>query len=568
MNAILRSVVLLIAVACVATSCKFIARKIAVMYRDAWDNGLTKREGPVEDGLQTGDWTYYYESGQRRARGRFENDRRIGPWTHYYETGIVEWHGEFDENGRRTGEWSMNYPDETLRARGRYVDDAENGRWEFFWPDGSLQRAGSFDRGRLSGLWRYYREGGELEAEGVCHRGQRIGVWRVFDAGGREGTKDFGTRPGIAVVDERWPDGTRRRVGVLRNGVPVGCWTTFHDNGQPRLLCTFDAGTASGPFAVHRRDGNQIASGTIAGGAFAGGEAFSDGAASPLGPDALPEVTPREEWIDDDELAADEAAATVAALLGEALAPADPATPSAPATEPGTAAMPTAAASEVVERIASTPERVPAPMQADWTVTEREELDSYITRYLDGPDKARKSRKKYGPPGSSQSRGPGRRSELEGKELPQQVFSSVDGKTIDLETLRGKRRVLMVILRGFVGEVCVYCVAQTEALAQCRDRLDELDIEVVVVYPGPRENQESFTKAYEMTFGRGAPPYRIYYDEDLDFVDQLGIAGDLAYPTTLVIDKRGVVEYAFVGAHRADRPAAKKLIELIEGMEQ
>jgi hypothetical protein len=28
------------------------------------------------------------------------------------------------------------------------------------------------------------------------------------------------------------------------------------------------------------------------------------------------------------------------------------------------------------------------------------------------------------------------------------------------------------------------------------------------------------------------------------------------------------VQYAFVGEHRADRPAAKKLIELIEGMKQ
>ncbi len=541
------------------------------MYRDAWDNGLTKKEGPVEDGLQEGDWTYYYESGQRRARGRYHEDKRIGPWTYYYETGIVEWHGEFDADGHRTGEWSMNYPDETLRARGTYVADAEDGEWEFFYPDGTLQRRGSFDGGRLSGLWRYYHEDGALKAEGVCHRGQRIGMWRLFDAEGREGSKEFRTRAGITVVDERWPNGNRRRVGVQQNGTPVGCWATFHESGEPRLMSTFRGGEPAGPFRVHDTDGNRLAQGTIEDGKFApGGEEYAVGSARPLPADPLPPIRPRDsgDWLDDQAMRDRKLPATVAALIGETIAPPDPtAAPAKPAGEPSNP-LPTAATTAVAQQIETTPRREPAPMQPDWTVTEQEELDSYVMRYLEGPGKARASRKKYGPPGSKQSRGPGRRSELEGKQLPQQVFESASGKQLDLQTLRGNKRVLMVILRGFVGEVCVYCVAQTEALAQCQKQLEQLDIEVVVVYPGPRENQASFLRAYEMTFGKGAPPYQVYYDDDLSFVDKLGIAGDLAFPTTLVIDKQGVVEYAFVGAHRADRPAAKKLIQLIEGMKQ
>ncbi|MCR9248626.1 MAG: redoxin family protein [bacterium] len=542
-----------------ATSCKFLAKKIAAMYRDAWDNGLTKREGPIEDGLQTGEWTYYYESGQRRARGRYVDDHRIGPWVYYYETGIVEWRGEFDEKGRRSGEWSMNYPDETLRARGRYVDDSEVGEWEFFFPDGTLQRRGSFDRGRLSGLWRYYRPDGSVKAEGVCHRGQRIGVWRVFDENGREGSKDFGTKPGIRVTDERWPNGNRRRAGVLLGDTPVGCWASWHENGKPRLACTFTKdGKPSGPVTACATDGTPRFTGDVNGSEITS----SDGAV------ALPAPVARAEWLAESEIANASPADLVAGLIGEALAPPNPRDAAAPAAPAGEPALPTAKATAVVEQLANEPERVPAPMQPDWTITEQQELDSYVVRYLDGPGRAKKSRKKYGPPGSKQRRGPGRRQELEGKELPQQVFAGIDGQQLDLRTLRDKKRVLMVILRGFVGEVCVYCVAQTEALAQCQKQLDDLDIEVVVVYPGPRENQESFTKAYEMTFGKGAPPYRIYYDEDLAFVDKLGISGDLAFPTTLVIDRQGKVEYAFVGAHRADRPAAKKLIKLIEGMQQ
>jgi len=192
-----------------------------------------------------------------------------------------------------------------------------------------------------------------------------------------------------------------------------------------------------------------------------------------------------------------------------------------------------------------------------------------VLNYLEGPSATRVSRKKYGPAGSeNRSSGPGRRAELEGKPLPMEVFQSVDGGELDIRQYRGKKGVLVVILRGFVGEVCVYCVAQTEALAQCRERLESLGTEVVVVYPGPRENEESFEKAYALTFGKGAPPYRVFYDPDLEFVTKLGIAGELAYPSTLIVDKQGLVQYAFVGEHRADRPAAKKLLELIEGMKQ
>jgi peroxiredoxin len=71
-----------------------------------------------------------------------------------------------------------------------------------------------------------------------------------------------------------------------------------------------------------------------------------------------------------------------------------------------------------------------------------------------------------------------------------------------------------------------------------------------------------------MAFGKGAPPYRVFYDPDLEIVQRLGIAGDLAYPTTLIVDEQGLVQYAYKGVNRADRPAAKDLIKVIKGLAQ
>jgi peroxiredoxin len=142
----------------------------------------------------------------------------------------------------------------------------------------------------------------------------------------------------------------------------------------------------------------------------------------------------------------------------------------------------------------------------------------------------------------------------------------VDGKDVDLTQFRGQKRLLLVVLRGFRGEVCTYCIAQTKALEQSRDKLQQLGVEVLVIYPGPRENEKAFEDAYKQIFGEGAPSYRVFYDPDLSLVAQLEIAGDLASPSTLVIGLDGAIEYFYKGEHKADRPATRKLLEVIEGL--
>jgi peroxiredoxin len=150
--------------------------------------------------------------------------------------------------------------------------------------------------------------------------------------------------------------------------------------------------------------------------------------------------------------------------------------------------------------------------------------------------------------------------------MPFDIMKGVDGNDVNLKDYHGKQRVMIVVLRGFLGKVCMYCVAQTKALAKARAKLEAANVEVLVIYPGAREREESFRQLYEEEFGEGPPPYRVFYDQDLELVTKLGIEGDLASPTTIIIDKTGTVQYAYVGEHRADRPATNTLIKLIEGM--
>lgn len=520
-------------VAVCGAGCKALARQF-VPYIERWGNGLTKREGRLEGDAQSGEWTYFFESGQRRAHGRYENDRQVGAWTYWFENGGVEWSGTFDPTGKRTDEWTFFHADGTMRARGRYVADFEDGPWEFFHPDGSLERAGQFDAGKMSGPWVHDWPGGRRKAEGLCHRGQRIGSWKIVDEAGKAGVQDCGLRQGVEIALETWPDGKPKRTGVLQDGVPTGRWTSWHENGALRFCCSMTGGRPSGIFEARDEQGKVTASGVLDAPTLA----------------ALP--------------------AAVALAATEIGGPVDSAA-RAPRLDP-TTTPPPAASPAAVAAITAEPERMPAPMQPSFTIAQEKDRDAIVDTYRDGASPSRPSLKKYptdggkAPAGSGS--GPRQLTELEGKPLPIDVLKAVDGKDVDLREFRGKKKLLLVVLRGFLGEVCIYCVAQTEALAQCRTELEALGIEVLVLYPGPKENEQSFEQAYAMTFGKGAPPYRVFYDPDLEAVQKLGIAGDLAYPTTMIVDQDGIVQYAYVGKDRADRPAAKALIKKIKELKQ
>jgi peroxiredoxin len=136
---------------------------------------------------------------------------------------------------------------------------------------------------------------------------------------------------------------------------------------------------------------------------------------------------------------------------------------------------------------------------------------------------------------------------------------------IELKDRIGNHPVLLVILRGFSGQVCLYCAAQTAAIANQIARFRDLGVEVVVIYPGPIEAVPAFVKAVE-SLRKEPPPMPLALDVSLLLVRALGIEDNLARPTSLLIDKQGLVRYAYVGETIADRPSVNDLLQAAGGI--
>jgi len=143
-------------------------------------------------------------------------------------------------------------------------------------------------------------------------------------------------------------------------------------------------------------------------------------------------------------------------------------------------------------------------------------------------------------------------------------FIDTEGKPVRLDKYEGEKNVLLVFTRGFSGQLCPFCTTQTSRLIANYDQFKKRDAEVLLVYPGAKDQLPQFKQASLDSAESDSFPFPVLLDEDLAAVKQLGIAAHLAYPSTFIIDKQGQVRLSYVGSNPADRPSIKALLAQLD----
>ena len=148
------------------------------------------------------------------------------------------------------------------------------------------------------------------------------------------------------------------------------------------------------------------------------------------------------------------------------------------------------------------------------------------------------------------------------------VFLDTKGKRVSLKSYLGEKNVVLVFTEGFAGGMlCPFCKTQTSRLVANYDKFANLDTEILVVYPGSRDHLDEFVAAAKKSEKAevDSVPFPLVLDEDLAAVGYFNIASNLAHPSTFIIDKRGNVQLAYVGADMtADRPSVAAMLRVIE----
>jgi peroxiredoxin len=425
-------------------------------------------------------------------------------------TGLVEEPGRSGAlaAGRQDGTWTYRDAAGRPTAAGRFVGDLQDGPWTWWHPDGSVRIQGAYVRGMRTGLWKHLHPGGAVAATGTYQSDRQEGDWSYQDAAGRP-----------------------QAVGRFRAGVRDGRWRWYWPGGQLRQAGWYHAGLRVGTWMRWQADGR---------------DAGREDLGAPAG------VARDPAWDADAE--------TAPALAVVAVAVAEPPTASsmvirdAPVTN---AAAPTSDRQIADADPADAPlDASPSPLLPQWfTVAQMASAAQWLSRYANGaPAPAG-----YGETTAAASRPV---SPLLGKPLPQTRFLGPDGGILDIDAFRQRGPVVVVVMRGFAGQVCLYCATQTAALSDAIGDFRDAGAEVVVVYPGPVSSVPAFVAAVQ-SLRADPPPMPLALDASLLLVRALGIEANLARPTSLVIDRAGLVRYAYVGETIADRPSVPDLLDAV-----
>jgi len=92
---------------------------------------------------------------------------------------------------------------------------------------------------------------------------------------------------------------------------------------------------------------------------------------------------------------------------------------------------------------------------------------------------------------------------------------------------------------------------------------------VVFIYPGAAATVEQY--ASEFITGKTLPKgYHFVLDPDLNVVNLYGLRwnapNETAYPSTFVIDRRGIVRFAKISRSHGDRSAAPDVLQVLAGL--
>jgi len=152
-------------------------------------------------------------------------------------------------------------------------------------------------------------------------------------------------------------------------------------------------------------------------------------------------------------------------------------------------------------------------------------------------------------------------------------FTNLDNQSVELKSLlHPGKKLILVVMRGFAGEVCKFCTTQTSRLISNYSKFTDRETEIVIIYPVSSAQDSS--RLQELQMGAAAQlqvpfqnfqfPMPMLLDVNLEAVKQLGIEKNLAKPSTYIFDGEGNVRFAYVGSHLADRPSIQALLDVID----
>ena len=152
-----------------------------------------------------------------------------------------------------------------------------------------------------------------------------------------------------------------------------------------------------------------------------------------------------------------------------------------------------------------------------------------------------------------------------GAKAPDFTLSTPTGKTVTLSAEQSGHLLVLVILRGFPGYQCPYCVKQVHDFAMHASDFKAKNTRVLLVYPGPPADLDQHAKEFLEKQAELPSNIVLVTDPDYKVTNLYGLRWDAphetAYPSTFILDKEGVVVFEKISHSHGDRLSAQDALD-------
>jgi thioredoxin-dependent peroxiredoxin len=152
-----------------------------------------------------------------------------------------------------------------------------------------------------------------------------------------------------------------------------------------------------------------------------------------------------------------------------------------------------------------------------------------------------------------------------GAKAPDFTLSTPTGKPVQMSREQRGRDLVVVVLRGFPGYQCPYCVKQVHDFIDHASDFAAKDARVLLVYPGPPAELDQNAKEFLEKQAELPANIVLVTDPDYKVTSLYGLRWDAphetAYPSTFVLDKKGMIVFEKISHSHGDRLSAQDALD-------
>ena len=152
-----------------------------------------------------------------------------------------------------------------------------------------------------------------------------------------------------------------------------------------------------------------------------------------------------------------------------------------------------------------------------------------------------------------------------GAKAPDFTLSTPTGKSVQMSKDMQGHGLVLVVLRGFPGYQCPFCVKQVHDFIDHAADFQAKNTHVLLVYPGPPGELDDHAKDFLAKQAELPANIVLVTDPDYKVTNLYGLRWDAphetAYPSTFVLDKKGMISFEKISHTHGDRLSAQDALD-------